>query len=188
MNFLDSDGFDFFSRGYYHLYMRKLLKLAFYLFPQTKAYAHCDIPCGIYDPHNAQVAAHTVIRMTTLINELKASSKEPSFEERKRIISQVARLTKVKEEHAELVKHEVRILWGDYFKEEHLKEYPNLHEKVFKIMKLASKVKQEVSIDAASELLSLVQEFAEIFFKTKGVEPVRVKTVYPTGGEIVLHK
>ena len=55
-------------------------------------------------------------------------------------------------------------------------------------MKLASKVKQEVSIDAASELLSLVQEFAEIFFKTKGVEPVRVKTVYPTDGEIVLHK
>lgn len=168
--------------------MNILLRYLLFYLPGKKAYAHCDIPCGIYDPHNAQVAAHTVIRMTTLINELKVSSQEPSFEERKRIISQVARLTKVKEEHAELVKHEVRILWGDYFKEEHLKEYPNLHEKVFKIMKLASKAKQEVSIDAANELLSLVQDFAEIFYKTKGVKSVRVKTVYPTGGEIVLHK
>ena len=157
-------------------------------FPEKTAYAHCDIPCGIYDPHSAQVAAHTVIRMTTLINELKASSKEPPFEERKRIISQVARLTNIKEIHAELVKHEVRVLWGDYFKEEHLKEYPDLHGKVFKIMKLASKAKQEVSIDAANELLSLVQDFAEIFYKTKGVEFVRVKSVYPTQRELVVQK
>lgn len=166
----------------------KLLLLASTFLPEKTAYAHCDIPCGIYDPHNAQIAAHTVIRMTTLINELKVSSKEPSFEERKRIISQVARLTKVKEEHAELVKHEVRVLWGDYFKEEHLKDYPNLHGLVFKIMKLASKSKQEVNIEAAKELLKEVMQIAEIFYKTKGVESVRVKTVYPTGGEIVLHK
>ena len=152
------------------------------------AYAHCDIPCGIYDPHLAQVAAHTVIRMITLINDLKVSSNEPAFDERKKIISQIARLTRVKEEHAELVKHEIRVLWGDYFKEEHLKTYPDIHNLVFRTMKLASKARQEVNIEAANELLDTVQEISEIFFKTKGVKSVRVKSVYPTGLDIVAHK
>ena len=158
------------------------------ILPTKIAYAHCDIPCGIYDPHNAQLAAHTVIRMTSLINDLKTSKPEPSFEERKKIISQVSRLTMVKEEHAEIVKHEVRILWGDYFKEEHLKQYPSLHNLVFKTMKLASKARQEINTDAASELLETVQKIAEIFFKTKNLTPIRVKSPYPTGLEIVLHK
>ena len=152
------------------------------------AYAHCDIPCGIYDPHAAQMAAHTVIRMTNLINDLKASSDNPAFEERKKIISQISRLTKVKEEHAEIVKHEIRVLWGDYFKEEHLKTYPDLHSLVFKTMKLASKAKQEININAANELLENVQQIAEIFWKTKNLTPIHVKSPYPTGGEMVLHK
>ncbi len=166
--------------------MRLLIKLL-HFFPEEIAYAHCDIPCGIYDPHQMQLAAHTVIRMTSMINDLKVSSENPSFEERKKIIHQVSRLTKVKEEHAELVKHELRILWGDYFKEEHLKDYPDLHTLVFKTLKLASKARQEINMDAANELLANTQQIAEIFYKTKGVTPVRVKSVYPTGLEIVLH-
>lgn len=162
------------------------LSFVIQIIPSSIAYAHCDIPCGIYDPHQAQLAAHTVIRMTNMINDLKLSSENPPFDERKKIISQISRLTRVKEDHAEFVKHEVRILWGDYFKEEHLKEYPNLHDLVFKTLKLASKARQEVNIDAANSLLASVQKIAEIFYKTKGVTPVRVKTVYPTGGEIVL--
>lgn len=152
------------------------------------AYAHCDIPCGIYDPHLAQLAAHTVIRMTSLINDLTASSKNPPFEERKEIIHNIARYTKVKEEHAEIVKHEIRVIWGDYFKEEHLKEYPKLHGLVFKIMKLASSARQEISMSHAQELLAAVQEFAEIFYKTKKLTPLRVPSPYPTGGELVLYK
>src|SRR3989344_2088675 len=101
--------------------------------PPASIYAHCDIPCGIYDPYAAQVAAHTVIRMTNMIAELKPSKPEPEFDERKRIISQLARLTAVKEEHAELVKKEVRIIWGDYFKPEHVDQYPQLHRLVFDI-------------------------------------------------------
>lgn len=168
--------------------MKNLYLLLLRLLPSQIAYAHCDIPCGIYDPHLAQMAAHTVIRMTSLINDLKASSSEPSFEERKKIISQISRLTKIKEEHAELVKHEIRVLWGDYFKEEHLKIYPDLHNLVFKTMKLASKARQEINIDAANDLLETVQKIAEIFWKTKGLKPILVKSPYPTGGEIVLHK
>jgi len=167
---------------------QKLFTVISKITPTNVAYAHCDIPCGIYDPHLAQLATHTVIRMTNLINDLKASSDNPAFEERKKIISQIARLTLVKEEHAELVKHEIRVLWGDYFKEEHLKQYPELNDLVFRTMKLASKARQEVNIEAASELLDTVQEISEIFFKTKGVKSVRVKSVYPTGLEMVLPK
>ncbi|OGY22310.1 MAG: superoxide dismutase, Ni [Candidatus Woykebacteria bacterium GWB1_45_5] len=168
--------------------IKTLLKIIDRISPPKLIYAHCDIPCGIYDPHQAQLAAHTVIRMVNLINELKPTSEEPDLKERKRIIHQISRYTAVKEEHAELVKKEIRIIWADYFKSEHLEKYPGLHNLVFEIMKLASKARQEVNLEASQQLLSKVQEFAEIFFKTKGVEPIRIKTVYPTEGEIVLHK
>ena len=168
--------------------MRTLLKVLIQLLPAKMVYAHCDIPCGIYDPHGAQIAAHTVIRMVNLINDVKASSANPPFEERKKIISQVARLTKVKEEHAELVKHETRILWGDYFKPDYVKDHPELHELVFQTMKLASKARQNVDIDVANELLANVQKIAEIFWKTKGVKTARMKSPYPSGGEIVIPK
>ena len=158
------------------------------IFPPQPVYAHCDIPCGIYDPYQAQVAAHTVVRMVNLLDEVNASSPEPDFDERKRIISRVARLTSVKEEHAETVKREVRIIWGDYFKPEHAEKFPNLHQLVFDIMKLASKARQEVNLEASRQLLGKVQEFAEIFWKTKDKEPARVKSTYPTEGELVLPK
>ena len=165
-----------------------LLRLVDEIFKPSIAYAHCDIPCGIYDPHEAQMAAHTVIRMIGMIIYLKVSSQNPDFEERKKIISQVARLTKVKEEHAEIIKHQIRIIWGDYFKPEHLEKYKDLHELVFKIMKQASKVKQEINPEAAKELLTNVQKFAKIFWETTERETVRVKSGYPTKGEIVVPK
>lgn len=132
------------------------------------------------------MAAHTVLRMTNMISELQASSAEPPFEERKRIISQVARLTKVKEEHAEIIKHQVRIIWGDYFKDEHLKKYEDVHKLVFAIMKQASVAKQNVDLKAANELIKIVQQFTEIFWKTKGRKVQKVKSGYPTEGVIVL--
>ena len=166
----------------------KILHTIDKIFPPQPVYAHCDIPCGIYDPYNAQVASHTVIRMTKMLQELKPSSAEPPFEERRNIIHQISRLSGVKEEHAELVKHEVRIIWGDFFKPEHIERFPDLHELIFNIMKLASKTKQGVDLDAANELLSKVQEFAEVFWKAKGLEPTRIKSSYPTEGEMVSHK
>jgi nickel superoxide dismutase len=146
--------------------------------PTRVAHAHCDIPCGIYDPHQAQLAAHSVIRMVELITALERSDESTAEH-------QIARYTAVKEEHAELVKREVRIIWGDYFKPEQLQEYPNLHTLVFEIMKLASTARQQINKEASQSLLGKVQEFAEIFYKTKGRETKRVATVYPTGGELV---
>ncbi len=150
------------------------------ILPVQIAYAHCDIPCGIYDVHQMQMAAHTIIRMTQMIDDTEMT-------DQKHGIHQIARLTKIKEEHAELLKQELRVLWADYFKEEHLKEYPNLHDLVFKTMKLASKARQDIAMDIAKDLLARTQEIAEIFYKTKGVKSVRVKSVYPTGLDIVLH-
>lgn len=156
------------------------LKHLFKLLPAQTAYAHCDIPCGIYDPYYAQIAAHSVLRMTQLINE--EHSDDPKISSHN-----IARFTSVKEEHAETLKHEIRVIWGDYFKEEHLKEYPDLHTLVFEIMKLASKARQNVDEKSAKDLVSKVQEFSEIFLKTKGVKPVRVPSLYPTGLEMVVY-
>jgi len=163
-----------------------ILRIVDKFFPPKVVLAHCDVPCGIYDPHEAQMAAHTVIRMTSMINDLKVSSDNPHFDERKKIISQIARLTKVKEDHAELVKQQVRIIWGDYFKAEHLEKYKDLHDLVFNIMKQASKVRQEVNFEEAQNLLASVQKFAQIFWETKGRKTIRVKSGYPTEGEVVL--
>lgn len=164
--------------------MKQLIGSFIKLLPTKPVYAHCDIPCGIYDPHLAQMAAHTIIRMTKLINEAE-EEKSPVDSSG---VHKIARLTHVKEEHGQLVEKELVTLWGDYFKEEHLKDYPNLHDLVWKSIKLTGKVRQEVNLDAANELLTNVQKIAEIFWKTKGLEPVRIASGYPTEGEIVSHK
>src|SRR6266568_4630415 len=79
------------------------------------AEAHCDIPCGIYDPHLMQVAALTVVRMNQMINDL-APPASMEKADRDKYMHQLVRLTHIKEEHAELVKHETRIIRGDFFK------------------------------------------------------------------------
>ena len=168
--------------------LHKLFQLIDKVLPAKVAYAHCDIPCGIYDPHSAQLATHTVIRMVDLINEAVANMKNnqnPTVEERRDFINKISRYTAVKEQHAELCKHEVRILWGDYFKPEHVQKYPELHELVWKIMKLGSKARQEINLPAAEELLEAVNRIAEIFWATKGLGTTRFKSPYPTARETV---
>ena len=146
------------------------------LFPTRPVYAHCDIPCGIYDPYQMQLAAHTVIRMMAL------------FEETKDDLNKIVRVLRVKEKHADICEEEIVTLWADYFKEEHYKEYPNLLDLINSAIKLTGKVRQNVDLAAANELLGKTQEIAEIFWKTKGMEPVRIASGYPTQGEIVSRK
>ncbi len=144
------------------------------------AHAHCDIPCGIYDPHMAQLAAHTVIRMDMLIADL-AKSNAMDAESRNKMI----RYTVVKEQHAEICKSEIRVLWGDYFKPEHVQAHPELHGLVWDTLKLASKARQSANIVDGEALLANVEKIAEIFWKTKNVQTKRVKAFYPTEREIV---
>ena len=168
--------------------LHSILKVADKIVPAKTAYAHCDIPCGIYDPHTAQLAAHTVIRMVSLINDLPKPGSNATEGEKMEYQHKIARHTHVKEHHAELVKSEIRILWGDYFKPEHVKLMPELHDWVWKAMKLASKAKQEINLQASEDLLKTVEAIAEAFWKTKNVETVRTKSFYPTEREIVYPK
>ena len=132
-----------------------------WLKPATTVHAHCDIPCGIYDPHQAEIAARTVARMVELIGQLPKEN--PSEADRAKLV----RCITIKEQHAEIVKHEITIIWGDYFKPEHVERYPDLHDRVWKILKLAGKNKQNIDAQAAAELEAAVKEFADIFWSTK---------------------
>ncbi len=154
--------------------------------PPTPVYAHCDIPCGIYDPHEAQVAALTVIRMDQLIGEIAAPAMDAKPEDRAAYASKLARYTAVKELHAERVKHEVRVIWGDYFTADHAKQFPNLGELTMRILKQASKARQGTGVADAQELLGLVQQFAEIFWQSKGAKTKRQPSLQKSGGELVV--
>lgn len=139
--------------------MRLLDSLIKFL-PARPVFAHCDIPCGIYDPHTAQLAAKTVLTMIKKINELP---KEKSLNDENNFV----RMVQVKEEHAEACKTEVLILWTDYFKAEHLEKFPDLHDLVWKTTKLCSDNKRAVDETKAQELVESVDKIADIFNQTK---------------------
>ena len=130
------------------------------LAPRHTYHAHCDIPCGIYDPHGAQLAARTVTRMVELIGQNLGDDPEQR--------NKFVRCVKVKEEHAELCKRELQVIWSDYFKPEHLEKYPELHDLFWKALKQAGKCKQSIDAAAAAELEAQVARIAEIFWETKG--------------------
>jgi nickel superoxide dismutase len=154
--------------------------------PPQVAYAHCDIPCGIYDPHMAQIGALTVIRMVQLIQGLQKPGDGASKEEWDTYSMQMSRYSTIKEQHAALVEHELIIIWSDYIRPEHVEKHANLHDLVWKTCKLTSTVKQQINMDAAQQLLAGVQEFAEIFWDTKGVKTRRQPSNQgQVGGEIV---
>jgi nickel superoxide dismutase len=132
-----------------------------WLKPGTVVRAHCDIPCGIYDPHQAELAARTVARMVELIGQLPKENRSDADQQK------FIRCVAIKEQHAEIVKREITIIWGDYFKPEHVERYPDLHERTWKILKLAGKNKQSIDAQAAAELEAAVKEFADIFWSTK---------------------
>ncbi len=147
--------------------------------------AHCDIPCGIYDPHFAQIAALSCIRMNQLIEALEMPA-DGDKTARAKYANSLARYVAVKEEHAEIVKREVRIIWGDYFKPEHTEKYKDLHAQTWSIMKLAGKVRQEVNLQAAEQLLGEVQQFAAMFWESKGVATKKQGSNQAMGGELVV--
>ncbi len=147
-----------------------------------RASAHCDIPCGIYDPHQAQIGALTVIRMIDMMEDLKKAHAADSVD----YINNMPRYVLVKEEHAEVIKREVRVIFGDYIKQEQLDKFPELPGLMHKIMQLASKARQTASRETAMELLGAVNRFAEIFWATKGIETKCVKAPYKPGEEIVV--
>jgi nickel superoxide dismutase len=123
------------------------------LFSIKPVYAHCDLPCGVYDPAQALIEAKSVYAIMTKYDGLDDHNK--------------TRAIMIKEERAELVKHHLMVLWADYFKPEHLEKYPDLHDKFWKAIKQASECKHHLEPEEGKKLIDQIEEIAGIFWETK---------------------
>ena len=133
-------------------------------------YAHCDVPCGIYDPHQAAVAAKTVHTMNTKLTALPTPGPNASPSEGLEHRNTIVRMVQTKEAHAQQCKQELLILWADYFKPEHLPMFPDLHETFWKAAKLCSYNKQHVDLAKSQELMDAVAKIAEFFNKAEAAK------------------
>ena len=129
-------------------------RLAAWLSPTRVVHAHCDLPCGVYDPAQARIEAESVAK---IIEKYHASDDEV-FRQRAIVI---------KEARAELVKHHLWVLWTDYFKPQHLEQFPNLHDLFWQATKAAGQAKQSVDPADQQKLLDLIGEIDDIFQKSK---------------------
>lgn len=148
-----------------------------------EASAHCDIPCKIYDPIAAQIATLSVIRFLDLIAELAKKDTLTLADQ-----AQLARLVQEKEVHAAKVKDEVRVIWGDYIKQPQMEKFPDINNLVHNIMLTASSCKQHIVRENGEKLLALVNEFADAFWTTKGVETYTAICPYPPSETVVYPK
>ena len=131
------------------------------------AEAHCDGPCGVYDPASARIAAEAGLSMTKKI--LAMTPPEGGDAAAWAAYNNtMSRYIAIKEEQTHLAKEELLVLWTDYFKPQHLEAYPNLHDTFWKAAKLCSSVKVEVNLAHAEELMDAIKEIHEIFWATKG--------------------
>lgn len=149
----------------------------------SRVSAHCDIPCKIYDPISAQLAVLTMIRLVDLLNGLADQSKLSLNDK-----AQFNRLINEKEIHGQKVKEEIRIIWGDYFKQPQLELFPEIHDLVHSIMLKTSAAKQHVDKVVTLALLADVNRFAEVFWATKGVEVFSAVSPYPPSQTLIYPK
>lgn len=149
--------------------------------PISGASAHCDIPCRIYDPAPAQIAALSVVRILDIMAETAEKTDSPALATH----ITMSRCVMRKEEEAERVKHEVRIIWGDYFKAPQFDKHADVHELAHQIMLKGSACKQGVDRADGVVLVELVNRFAEIYWATKDVKTERKICPYPPSLEVV---
>jgi nickel superoxide dismutase len=116
-------------------------------------YAHCDLPCGVYDPAQARIEAESVHEIMKKYDGLHDEDK--------------VRAVVIKEQRAELVKRHLWVLWTDYFKPEHAEKYPKLHELFWYATKQAGNCKKSVDPHEGQKLLDMIDEIADIFWETK---------------------
>ena len=116
-------------------------------------YAHCDLPCGVYNPAQARIEAESV---------LKTMEKYPALGEEDKVRALI-----IKEQRCELTKQHLWVLWTDYFKPEHLEKAPDLHTKFWLATKQAGLCKKTLDVTEAQKLLEMIDEIAGIFEATK---------------------
>ena len=134
--------------------LARLTALADRISPPAIVHAHCDLPCGIYDPAQARIEAESV----KAIQEKYQGSSDSVFRER---------AVGIKEQRADLVKHHLWVLWTDYFKPPHLEKYPELHGLFWDATKAAGATKSSVDPATGQKLLDLIAEIDKIFWETK---------------------
>jgi nickel superoxide dismutase len=130
--------------------------------PRRVVHAHCDLPCGIYDPTQAKIEAESVKAIQTRYQDPeKFKTKGETVDDYR------ARCLIIKEERANLVKEHLWVLWTDYFKPEHLEKYPQLHELFWKATKEAGLAKKSQDPQQGQGLLDAIAEIDKIFWETK---------------------
>ena len=129
--------------------------------------AHCDGPCGVYDPASARIAGEAVQSMTKKMVDLSESDADCGSAS---YINTMSRYASIKEEEAQKCKDELLVLWTDYFKPVHLESNPEIHNIFWTAAKLCSACKVEVSVIHAQELMDAIEEIHNLFWATKGKE------------------
>ena len=129
--------------------------------PSRVVRAHCDGPCGVYDPASARIAAEAVLSMEKKIAALGDGQDAATVNTRTRFIG-------IREEQAELAKRELDILWHDYFKPEHLAAFPDLHDTFWQAAKLCSKNKTEQDASNGEALLQAIEKIHNAYWGSKG--------------------
>jgi nickel superoxide dismutase len=130
--------------------------------PSRVVHAHCDLPCGVYDPAQARIEAESV---KAIQEQIKDPSKRKGVGDDEAVW--LARAADIKEQRAELTKHHLWVLWTDYFKPEHLEKYPDLHEKFWKATKAAGDAKKSEDPSQGQQLLDAIGQIDKIFWETK---------------------
>ena len=135
--------------------------------PADAAEAHCDGPCGVYDPASARIAAEAGLSMTKkiLAMEPPVSTDGAAWAG---YLNTLSRYVAIKEQETHHAKEQLLVLWTDYFKPQHLEAYPDLHDTFWKAAKLCSAVKVEVNLEHAQELMQTIEKIHHIFWSTKG--------------------
>jgi len=149
--------------------LRSLLSRFNRQFPAPVAEAHCDGPCGVYDPASARIAAEAVLSMTKklLALEVPDASDKAAYV---KYHNSFSRYVRIKDEQAHLAKEEILVLWTDYFKPHHLEANPNIHDLFWKAAKECSNAKVNVSLESAENLMNYIEQIHELFWGTKGRE------------------
>jgi nickel superoxide dismutase len=146
--------------------LKQIVKAYCQIIPAPNTHAHCDGPCGVYDPASARVAAEAVLSMTKKILALAP----PVSDDSKTMAAYhntMTRYAMIKEEEAQKTKDQLLILWTDYFKPKHLEAFPDLHDTFWKAAKLCSACKVEVSLEHAEKLMETVKNIHAIFWQSK---------------------
>jgi nickel superoxide dismutase len=130
--------------------------------PSRVVHAHCDLPCGIYDPAQARIEAESV---KAIQEQIKDPSKRKGVGDDENVW--LARAADIKEERADLVKHHLWVLWTDYFKPEHLEKFSDLHDKFWKATKAAGDAKKSEDPSQGQQLLDAIADIDKIFWETK---------------------